>query len=245
MTPQTSAVTSPSPLPGTPPSAETEPLVRARDLFKIYREANTETVALRGASLELARGQITSLVGPSGSGKSTLLALLAGLALPTAGQVIFNGEDITRLDEAERSRRRAREIGVVFQRDNLIPFLTAAENVKLAIKLARGRGARRRAKTLLDQLGLGARLRHFPRQLSGGETQRVAIAVALANEPTLLLADELTGELDSKTTEQVLEVVTHACVQRRLTVLVVTHNPRVAAHAHRQLRLVDGIVVDA
>jgi len=233
-------------LPGNPPSAEgDEPLVRARDLFKIYKEGATETVALRGASLELPGGRVTSLVGRSGSGKSTLMMLLAGLALPSAGQVIFDGQDITRLDETERARLRSHRIGIVFQRDNLIPFLTALENVKLAITLAGGRRASARARELLGELGLGARLRHFPRQLSGGEAQRVAIAVALVNEPSLLLGDELTGELDSGTADQVLEVVLEACEQRRLTVLVVTHSDRVAAIAHRRLRLADGVVLES
>ena len=218
-------------------------LVRAVDVFKIYRVGTAETVALRGASQQLPRGRITALVGRSGSGKSTLVTLLAGLGLPDAGRVIFDSQDITRLDDAERARLRARRIGVVFQRDNLIPFLTAQENVKLAIKLAGGRRAGRRARALLSELGLGKRLRHFPRQLSGGEAQRAAVAVALANEPDLLLGDELTGELDSRTADSVLEVITTACAERGLTVLVVTHNPRVAAAAHSVHRLHDGLVM--
>ncbi len=219
--------------------------VRARDLFKIYREGTTETVALRGASLELPAGQITSLVGRSGSGKSTLTMLLAGLALPSAGQVLIGDVDITRLDETERARLRARQIGVVFQRDNLIPFLTASENVALAVKLAGGQRAGARARDLLGEMGLSKRLKHLPRQLSGGEVQRVAVAVALANEPKLLLGDELTGELDSKTAAHVLEVINWACERMRLTVLIVTHNPLVASIAQQRLRLVDGVVQPA
>jgi putative ABC transport system ATP-binding protein len=219
-------------------------LVTARDLFKIYREGAIETVALRGANLELARGRVTSLVGPSGSGKSTLISILAGLALPSAGQVIFDGEDITRLDEARRARVRAKRIGIILQSGNLIPFLTALENVKLSIKLAGGGGSSRRARELLAELGLGARLHHPPRQLSGGEVQRVSIAVALANQPDLLLADELTGELDSATADHVMEVIQEAWQQRSLTVLLVTHNNDIAARAERRLRLIDGIVVE-
>lgn len=223
--------------------AKNEALVEVVDVFKIYREGSTETVALRGASLALPRGRITSLVGRSGSGKSTLITLLAGLALPSAGRVLFDGQDITRLDDAGRAKLRAKQIGVVFQRDNLIPFLTAHENVKLAIKLAGGRKAGRRARDLLSQLGLGKRLRSYPRQLSGGEGQRAAIAIALANGPDLLVGDELTGELDSGTTDAVLKLITEASEGSGLTVLVVTHNPHVAEAAHQQLRLVDGVVV--
>jgi putative ABC transport system ATP-binding protein len=219
-------------------------LVQARDLFKIYREATIETVALRGANLHLNRGEVTTLMGPSGSGKSTLISILAGLALPSAGQVVFDGQDLTRLDESGRARLRARRIGIVFQSGNLIPFLTAAENVKQAIKLVRGPRAGKRAKELLGELGLGARMRHLPRQLSGGEVQRVSIAVALANEPDLLLADELTGELDSATANDVMEVIGKATEQRRLTVLLVTHNPEIAERGERRLRLTDGIVTE-
>jgi putative ABC transport system ATP-binding protein len=219
-------------------------LVQARDLFKIYREAMIETVALRGANLHLNRGEVTTLMGPSGSGKSTLISILAGLALPSAGQVVFDGQDLTRLDESGRARLRARRIGIVFQSGNLIPFLTAAENVKQAIKLVRGPRAGKRAKELLGELGLGARMRHLPRQLSGGEVQRVSIAVALANEPDLLLADELTGELDSATANDVMEVIGKATEQRRLTVLLVTHNPEIAECGERRLRLTDGIVTE-
>ena len=219
-------------------------LVRARDLFKIYREGTVETVALRGANLELKRGQVTSLVGPSGSGKSTLISILAGLALPSAGQVIFDGEDITRLAEAQRARLRARRIGIVLQSGNLIPFLTALENVKLAIRLAGGQRAGRRARELLGELGLAKRLHHPPRRLSGGEVQRVSIAAALANQPDLLLADEVTGELDSETADHVIRVILETGRQRGLTVLLVTHNADIAARAEQRLHLVDGVVVE-
>jgi putative ABC transport system ATP-binding protein len=216
--------------------------VRGRDLFKIYKEGAVETVALRGTNLELIRGQVTSMMGPSGSGKSTLISLLAGLTLPSAGQVLFDGDDITRLDEASRARLRANRIGIVFQRGNLIPFLNAVENVKLAVKLAGGKRAGQRAKSLLIELGLGARIHHRLGQLSGGEAQRVAIAVALVNEPELLLADELTGELDSATAEQVMELILEVWRQRNLTVLLVTHNAQVAGLAQQRLTLIDGMV---
>jgi ABC-type lipoprotein export system ATPase subunit len=227
-----------------PPVATAEVLLRLRDVFKIYREGSTETVALRGANLELPRGHLTSMVGPSGSGKSTLLSLIAGLTLPSAGQVILDGQDISRLDETARGKLRAERIGVVFQSGNLIPFLSALENVQLARSLSdrRWRGVAP-ARQLLDEVGLGTRLHHLPRQLSGGEAQRVAVAVALANDPDLLLADELTGELDSAPAEQVMEVLTEAWRGRQLTILMVTHNPELAARADHRLRLVDGLVI--
>ncbi len=219
-----------------------EPLARLRDVFKIYREGSTETVALRGADLELARGRVTSLVGPSGSGKSTLLSLLAGLTLPSAGQVFFGGSDISRLDETARARLRAERVGIVFQSGNLIPFLTALENVQLAETLAGKKRGPSRARDLLHEVGLGQRLKHRPRQLSGGEAQRVSIAVALANDPELLLADELTGELDSVTAAKVMDVLRAAWERRRLTILLVTHNRELAAQADHRLRLLDGVV---
>jgi putative ABC transport system ATP-binding protein len=227
------------------PASEPEvALVAVRDVFKIYKEGLIETVALRGASLELARGRLTSLVGPSGSGKSTLISLLAGLALPSAGQIVIGGQDITRLDEGERGRLRSERIGLVFQSGNLIPFLSALENVELAMRLRDRARSSGRARELLSEVGLGHRLHHRPRQLSGGEVQRVAVAVALANEPELLLADELTGELDSATAEQVMGVLALAWEQRRLTILLVTHNEELAARADHQLRLIDGLVLE-
>jgi putative ABC transport system ATP-binding protein len=185
---------------------------------------------------------VTSLVGPSGSGKSTLLSLLAGLSLPSAGQVLFGETDISRLDESARARLRAKRIGIVFQSGNLIPFLTALENVKLAERIAGRRRNESRARDLLSEVGLGKRLEHRPRQLSGGEAQRVSIAVALANEPELLLADELTGELDSATAARVMKVLRGVWERRHLTILVVTHNPDLADQADQRLKLLDGVV---
>jgi ABC-type lipoprotein export system ATPase subunit len=227
-------------------AATAEPLVRLQDVFKIYREGTTETVALRGASLELPRGLLTSMVGPSGSGKSTLLSIIAGLALPSAGQVILDGQDISRLDEAARARIRAERIGVVFQSGNLIPFLSALENVQLAQALSeKPRPKAGAARDLLGEVGLAQRLHHRPRQLSGGEVQRVAVAVALANQPDLLLADELTGELDSATADQVMLVLAEVWRQRHMTILLVTHSAELAARADHRLRLVDGLVSSA
>lgn len=235
--------------------------MRVADVSKTYREPlgpggraegsapgsgpAVEAHVLEGISLELQRGETTSLVGVSGSGKSTLLGLLAGLLLPESGTIDFDGADITRLDDAQRARLRASRIGVVLQAGNLLPFLTAAENVELALQLG-GRGrSRRRARQLLADLGLGDRSDHLPRRLSGGEAQRVAVAVALANEPDLLLADEVTGELDSTTADEVVEVILDAWRTRGLAVLFVTHSPELAGRAQRRLVLAGGVVQPA
>jgi putative ABC transport system ATP-binding protein len=218
------------------------PLVRVDQVSKTYRGDAVETRVLHAASLELARGEMTSLTGVSGSGKSTLISLLAGLMLPDSGQVVFDGDDITDVDDPTRARLRAQRIGVVLQSGNLIPFLTAVENVELAIKLAHGDRAAPRARELLSEVGLEDRLNHLPRRLSGGEAQRVSVAMALANEPHLLLADEVTGELDSASAEQVMGVIFTAWRERGLTVLYVTHSGELAARAQRRLRLVDGEV---
>ena len=219
-----------------------DPFVQVRDVFKIYREGEIETVALRGADLELQRGTVTSLTGPSGSGKSTLLALIAGLSRPSAGQILLDGRDIGRANEVERSRMRGERIGIVFQSGNLIPFLTARENVLVVMAFGRAGTSDARARDLLAATGVGALADRLPRQLSGGEAQRVAIAVALANEPELLLADELTGELDSATASGVLDLLMQIHAQRALTMVLVTHNPEVAARAQRQLVVMDGQV---
>jgi putative ABC transport system ATP-binding protein len=219
----------------------TAPLVAVSGLEKSYREAGVETPVLDGASFDLARGETISLVGSSGAGKSTLLGVLAGLMLPDAGQVRFDGEDVAGMDEAARAGLRARRIGVVMQNDNLIPFLTALENVELAIEL--GGGSPPRARELLEELGLSERLDDVPRRLSGGEAQRASLAVALANEPDLLLADEVTAELDSDSAEQVIEIILAASRERGLTVLIVTHSPELAARTQRRLLVADGKVV--
>jgi putative ABC transport system ATP-binding protein len=200
---------------------------------------------LQAASLDLARGAITSLMGVSGSGKSTLVSLLAGLILPDSGRILFDGHDISALGDIERARLRARRIGVVLQSGNLIPFLTALENVQLAIEIAGGHRPAIRAKGLLCELGLGRRLDHLPRKLSGGEAQRASVAVGLANEPELLLADEITGELDSSTAEEVMSIIFAAWQERGLTVLLVTHNDEFAHRAQHSWRLADGVLKPA
>lgn len=218
------------------------PLVQVDAVSKTYREGEVATQVLRAANLELQRGETTSLIGASGTGKTTLLGCIAGLMLPDSGAVRFDGEDVTTLDDTARARLRAGRIGIVLQSGNLIPFLSARENVELAIELAGGRRRDPRARDLLVELGLVDRLDHLPRRLSGGETQRVAVALALANQPDLLLADEVTGELDSASAEQVMEIIFYAWRDRGLTVLFVTHNGELAARAEHRLRLEAGEV---
>jgi putative ABC transport system ATP-binding protein len=220
-------------------------LVHVDGVSKSYLSAAGTSPVLDGLSLKLDRGETTSLVGASGSGKSTLIALLAGLMRPDSGQVVFDGRDITQLDDTARADLRAGRIGVVMQSGNLIPFLTAMENVKLAIEFAGRAAPQARARELLMEVGLGHRLHHLPRRMSGGEAQRVSLAMALANEPDLLLADEATGELDSTNAERVMGVIRDAWREHGLTVLLVTHNAELAASAQRRLRLSSGEVQPA
>jgi len=214
--------------------------LRLDHLYKIYKAGDIETVALRGAQLSVAAGEFVAITGRSGAGKSTLLSLIGGLAVPSAGQVIIGGTDLARLSERERAAFRLRQIGIVYQGDNLIPFLSALENVLLPMQLAGRAHAPARARELLAEVGLADRWQHRPGMLSGGERQRVAIAVAVANEPQLLLADELTGELDSATADQVMALLDELNQRRHLTRVVVTHNPAVAARAGRRVTIADG-----
>jgi putative ABC transport system ATP-binding protein len=221
-------------------------VVEARGLFHIYREAQVETVALRGADLDLDPASWTSIMGPSGSGKSTLVQVLAGLLEPNGGSVLFGGSDITRLPAAERAALRRRGIGVVMQRDNLHPSLDVAGNVSLPLRLdGRPRAEiRSRVEALLRGVGLLDRRRHLPRELSGGEAQRTALAVALAPRPELLLADEPTGELDEATAERMLALLAEQRDRDATAILTVTHDPQVAGRADRRLAMRDGVVLD-
>jgi putative ABC transport system ATP-binding protein len=214
--------------------------LQVQDLYKIYKEGEIETVALRGANLTVQAGEFVAIRGRSGAGKSTLLHIIGGLALPSAGKVIVHGTDISKLDEARRALFRREQIGMIYQTDNLVPFLTALENVMLPMQIAGYRGSEGRARQLLEHVGLASRAHHKPGMLSGGERQRVAIAVALANEPRLLLADELTGELDTATAERVMDLLAELNAAYGLTLLIVTHNKSVAARAARQITIADG-----
>jgi putative ABC transport system ATP-binding protein len=214
--------------------------LRVEGVAKAYGTEQARTVVLESVDLLLHEEEKVSLIGPSGSGKSTLLALIAGLIRPDAGRISIGGVAMHDLDDTARAALRAEQVGVVLQADNLIPFLTALENVELAAGFATARNGRDRARELLVALGVDHRRAHLPRQLSGGEAQRVSIAVALANEPSLLLADEVVGQLDSGTANHVVDVLFGA----ELAVLFVTHDETLAARAERQLRLVDGSVVE-
>lgn len=220
-------------------------IVQLHDLYKIYKAGELETVALRGANLRVQTGEFVTITGRSGAGKSTLLNLIGGLATPSAGRVVINGTDIAQWGEHARATFRRAMIGIVFQTANLIPFLTALENVMLPMQMAGRKDTAQRAHQLLDEVGLADRITHKPGMLSGGERQRVAIAVALANQPTLLLADELTGELDSATADKILALLRQLNSQHGLTLIVVTHNQRVAAQAPRQIKLADGHLLES
>ncbi|HEY8286963.1 MAG TPA: ABC transporter ATP-binding protein [Chloroflexota bacterium] len=200
--------------------------------------------ALRGVSLTIGSGEVVAIVGPSGSGKTTLLGLLGGLDSPTSGRIILNGIDITHLSEGKMAGIRNRQIGFVFQSFNLIPTLTALENVALPIQFGRGPNALRRAADLLRTIGLEDRLGHKPSQLSGGEQQRVAIARALANDPAIILADEPTGNLDSANGARIMHQLLDLRTTLGKTVILVTHDPAIATQADRTVHLRDGLVVD-
>jgi putative ABC transport system ATP-binding protein len=216
-----------------------EPVFRAQDLSKVYRLGDVEVHALRALSLELYRGEFVVILGPSGSGKSTLLNILGGLDVPTAGTVRFFDHDLTAANERERTRFRREHVGFVFQFYNLIPSLTARENVQLVCAMAERPMDPVRALTLV---GLEERLDHFPAQLSGGEQQRVAIARAIAKQPDVLLCDEPTGALDYQTGKLVLEVLERVNREIGTTVAIITHNVAIAAMGDRVVRMHSGQV---
>ncbi len=219
-------------------------VLSVEDLKKDLQLGEVTVHALRGVSLTVTRGEFMGIIGPSGSGKSTLLGLIGGLDTPTGGKVIIDGTDITRMNERALTRIRNEKIGFVFQFFNLIPTLTALENVALPIQFSphRGVNAHARAKELLTMLGLGDRLGHRPTQLSGGQQQRVAIARALANHPPLVLCDEPTGSLDSEASDTVMAALRDVQQKLNTTVIIVTHDPNVASQLDRLVTLVDGAI---
>jgi putative ABC transport system ATP-binding protein len=220
------------------------PIVAAHDLYRFFHAGEDETFALRGVSLSVEPGELIAVVGPSGSGKSTLLACLAGLDEPDGGSVSIAGERITRRPEADRARLRARWIGIVRQTGNLLQHLTVGENVQLARSIAGGRDDEIAVDDLLDEVGVRERSGHAPSTLSGGEAARAGLAVALANDPPLLLADEPTGEVDAGNEQLVLELLQERAARGR-GVLLVTHSTRAALAADRVLQLRDGRIGDA
>jgi putative ABC transport system ATP-binding protein len=220
-------------------SADGNALV-ARDLTRRYGEGATAVDALRGVSLEVHRGQLVAVMGPSGSGKSTLMHTMAGLDKPTSGTVIIAGTDVTNLDDAHLTLLRREHIGFVFQFFNLLPMLTAEENVLLPLSIAGEKPDRAWLDDLFERMGLDARRDHRPAQLSGGEQQRVAIARALVSRPTIVFADEPTGNLDSRTSGEILELLRESREAYGQTIVMVTHEPRAAAIADRIFFLADG-----
>jgi putative ABC transport system ATP-binding protein len=218
------------------------PAIELHDVFKVYKEGPIETVALRGVSLKVATGENVALCGPSGCGKSTLLNLVAGLTLPTAGRIRVAGVEIGGQTEAERAALRRETVGLVFQSDNLFPRLTVLENVQLPARLAGRSNARQLAATALESVDVGSLGSRYPAQLSGGERQRVAIAAAIVLLPPVLLADEVTGELDSRTGQVVLDLLSRLNRERGLTIFAVTHNLTAAASADRIVNMRDGAI---
>jgi putative ABC transport system ATP-binding protein len=221
-------------------------VVQTLDLTKDLQMGQVVIHALRGVTLNVQRGEFLSIIGPSGSGKSTLLGLIGGLDTPTRGQIWIDGTDITNLSERELTRIRNEKIGFVFQFFNLIPTLTAEENVALPIQFARKRRVKpsQRARELLALLEMDDRLHHRPSQLSGGQQQRVAIARALANDPPLLMCDEPTGNLDTVSGALVMQALHDVNEQMDTTIIIVTHDMDVASQAHRVISLVDGRIAD-
>ena len=219
----------------------------ARGLTKEYQSGTQRLTVLRDVSFDVPQGAFVSIVGPSGSGKTTLLGLLAGLDTPSQGTVSLDGEDFGSLDEDRRAKLRGKKVGFVFQSFQLIPTLTALENVQVPLELSGAVSAREatsRARDLLARVGLGDRTHHFPQQLSGGEQQRVALARAFVNEPRILFADEPTGNLDGTTGERIVELLQALNRERGCTIVLVTHDVALAARTQRTIRLRDGLVVE-
>lgn len=216
------------------------PIVQAISLTKHVRNSDAQLTILQDINLDVNAGEAISVVGASGSGKSTLLGLLAGLDTPSSGKVYLNGEDIFLLDEDERAALRGRMLGFVFQSFQLLPVLTAVENVMLPLELSGANNARTVALELLGRVGLGARLKHYPKQLSGGEQQRVAIARAYVTRPQLLLVDEPTGNLDSTTGAQIIDLMFELNREQGTTLILVTHDEAISSRCTRQVQLVGG-----
>jgi putative ABC transport system ATP-binding protein len=215
-------------------------MIALSGVTKTVQSGTQPLTILHPLALAVPAGQFLAIVGPSGSGKSTLLGLLAGLDAPSAGRIVIDGTDITALDEDALARLRGQKIGFVFQFFHLVPSLTALENILVPMEIAGRKDARRRAQQLLDEVGLHDRGHHYPSQLSGGEQQRVALARALANDPPLILADEPTGNLDSQNGRHILDLLLQVRTQRRATLVLVTHDPQIAALADVRLTLRDG-----
>ncbi len=228
-------------------SGDGSSLVRVRGLDKKYQRGSEEIHVLQGLNLDVDKGDFVAFMGPSGSGKTTLLNLLGGLDLPTRGTITVAGDEITHLSGGKLTAWRARHVGFIFQMYNLIPVLTAFQNVELPLLLTKLSKSQRKqhVETALQVVGLGDRMHHYPRQLSGGQEQRVAIARAIVADPTFLLCDEPTGDLDRKSADEIMDLIDRLVAEHGKTVLLVTHDPVAAARAHTLLHLDKGVLVEA
>jgi putative ABC transport system ATP-binding protein len=221
-----------------------EPILKTEGLWKVYRTGELDVAALRGVNVQVLPGEFVSVMGPSGCGKSTFLHVIGGLTQATRGHVLLDGNDLAALGDAGRTRLRRQKVGFIFQRFNLLPTLNAYDNIALAQHI-RGDGFDpHRFEAIVEMLGIKDRLKHKPSELSGGQQQRVAIARAVINEPKIVLADEPTGNLDSKSSEAVLAMLCHLNKEMGQTIVMITHNPEAAAHGNRVLHMRDGLVVD-
>ncbi len=221
-----------------------EPILKTENLWKVYRQGKVEVPALRGVSIEVFPGEFVSIMGPSGCGKSTMLHVIGGLAQATRGRVLLDGNDLTTMSDSARTLLRRHKVGFVFQRFNLLPTLDAYHNIALAQHIHGNGFDPHRFQVVADLLGLSSRLKHKPSELSGGEQQRVALARAIVSEPKIVLADEPTGNLDTKSSTAVLNLLRDLNKDLGQTIVMITHNPDAAAYGHRVLHMRDGEVVD-
>ncbi len=220
-------------------------VIEAENLTKVYKMGEVEVHALRGLSLRISRGEVAAIMGPSGSGKSTLMNMIGCLDQPTSGEYILDGERVSNLKDDQLATIRNRKVGFVFQSFNLLPRATALANVELPLRYAGvGRGRKERARAALELVGLADRIHHRPNELSGGQQQRVAIARALVNNPAIILADEPTGNLDSKSGEEIMQLLLGLNQEHGTTLVIVTHDPVVASRTPRIIQIMDGVVVE-
>ena len=221
-----------------------EPILKTENLWKIYRTGKVDVPALRGVDIEIFPAEFVSIMGPSGCGKSTMLHVIGGLAQATRGKVLLDGNDLTTMTDADRTMLRRHKVGFVFQRFNLLPTLDAYHNIVLAQHIRADGFDPHRFEVVANLLGISGRLKHKPSEMSGGEQQRVAIARAIVCEPKIVLADEPTGNLDTKSSEAVLKLLASLNKDLGQTIVMITHNPEAAAYGHRVLHMRDGLVVD-